>query len=81
MKKISKGIISNQIRKQRFEHDEMTQQQLATLVGITRQTIAAIESGKYSPSLEVAFCLAEIFDISLDELFQWESTPSLEDQS
>ncbi len=51
----------------------MTQQELAKAVGVTRQTIAAIEAGRYSPSLEVAFCLMDIFETSLDELFQWQA--------
>lgn len=72
MSKKPKGIISNQLRKKRFEKDEMTQQELAKVLGVTRQTIAAIEAGKYSPSLEVAFCLADVFSTSLDELFQWQ---------
>ncbi|KGJ97406.1 helix-turn-helix transcriptional regulator [Colwellia psychrerythraea] len=73
MSKKAKGIISNQLRKKRFEKDEMTQQELAKALGITRQTIAAIEAGKYSPSLEIAFCLTDIFETSLDEIFQWQS--------
>ena len=76
MSKKAKGIISNQIRKKRFEKDEMTQQELAKALGVTRQTIAAIEAGKYSPSLEVAFCLTDIFETSLDELFQWQADTS-----
>lgn len=72
MSKKPKGIISNQLRKKRFEKDEMTQQELAKVLGVTRQTIAAIEAGKYSPSLEVAFCLTDIFSTPLDELFQWQ---------
>jgi putative transcriptional regulator len=71
MSKQAKGVISNQLRKKRFEKDEMTQQELAKALGVTRQTIAAIEAGKYSPSLEVAFCLTDIFETPLDELFQW----------
>jgi putative transcriptional regulator len=71
MSKQAKGLISNQLRKKRFEKDEMTQQELAKALGVTRQTIAAIEAGKYSPSLEVAFCLTDIFETPLDELFQW----------
>ncbi|NQY89923.1 MAG: helix-turn-helix transcriptional regulator [Colwellia sp.] len=73
MTKKAKGIMSNQLRKKRFEKDEMTQQALAKKLGVTRQTIAAIESGKYSPSLEVAFCLADIFATPIDELFQWQA--------
>jgi putative transcriptional regulator len=76
MSKKPKGIISNQLRKKRFEKDEMTQQALAKALGITRQTVAAIEAGKYSPSLEVAFCLADVFDAPLDEIFQWEAIES-----
>lgn len=72
MSKQVKGVITNQLRKMRFEHNEMTQQELAKALGVTRQTIAAIEAGKYSPSLEVAFCLTDIFETSLDELFQWQ---------
>lgn len=76
MSKKPKGIISNQLRKKRFEKDEMTQQELAKVLGVTRQTIAAIEAGKYSPSLEIAFCLTDIFDTPLDELFQWQAHES-----
>jgi putative transcriptional regulator len=72
MSKKAKGIISNQLRKKRFEKDEMTQQELAKALGVTRQTIAAIEAGKYSPSLEVAFCLTDIFETPLEEIFQWQ---------
>jgi len=71
MSKQVKGVISNQLRKKRFEKDEMTQQALAKVLGVTRQTVAAIEAGKYSPSLEVAFCLSDIFEAPLDELFTW----------
>ena len=63
--------IANQIRRLRFEHGEMTQGQLAEKIGMTRQTIAAIEAGKYSPSLEAAFRIAHAFGASLDEVFQW----------
>ncbi len=80
MSKKSKGIISNLLRKKRFEKDEMTQQELAKALGVTRQTIAAIEAGKYSPSLEVAFCLADIFETSLDEIFQWQANESETDK-
>ena len=64
--------ISNKIRELRFFADEMTQQQLATQVGVTRQTIMAIEKGKYSPSLEVAFKIARAFDKHLDEVFTYQ---------
>ena len=63
--------VRNGIRKLRFEHDEMTQQQLAELVGVTRQTIVAIEKEKYSPSLEVAFKIAEVFGRPLDGVFSY----------
>jgi len=67
-----KPAISNNIRKLRFENDEMTQQALADAVGVTRQTVFAIEKGKYSPSLEVAFKIAETFGVTLDKVFQYE---------
>ena len=63
--------IANQIRRLRFEAGEMTQSELAERIGMTRQTIAAIEAGKYSPSLEAAFRIAHVFGASLDEVFQW----------
>jgi putative transcriptional regulator len=63
--------IANQIRRLRFEHGEMTQSELAERIGMTRQTVAAIEAGKYSPSLEAAFRIAHVFGASLDEVFQW----------
>ena len=63
--------ITNNIRRLRFEHDEMTQQQLADLIGVTRQTVNAIELGKYSPSLEVAFRIAAAFEVGIEEVFQW----------
>ncbi|HEX5264721.1 MAG TPA: helix-turn-helix transcriptional regulator [Phenylobacterium sp.] len=61
----------NQIRRLRFEHGEMTQSELAQKIGMTRQTVAAIEAGKYSPSLEAAFRIAHVFGATLDEVFQW----------
>jgi putative transcriptional regulator len=64
--------ITNNIRKLRFLEDEMTQAELADLVGVTRQTIIAIEQGKYSPSLEVAFRIAEVFDVTVDAVFRYE---------
>jgi putative transcriptional regulator len=63
--------ITNNIRKLRFEHDEMTQQALAERIGVTRQTVNAIELGKYSPSLEVAFRIAAVFGRPLDHVFQY----------
>jgi len=64
--------ISNQIRRLRFEHGEMTQQQLADLVGVTRQTIIAIEAGKYAPSLPLAFRIAKVFAVPVEGVFQYE---------
>ena len=63
-------IIQNQIRALRFGHGEMTQQQLADQIGVSRQTVNAIEGGKYSPSLEVAFQIARVFGKPLEEVFQ-----------
>ncbi|MBZ0302210.1 MAG: helix-turn-helix transcriptional regulator [Anaerolineae bacterium] len=68
---MGKSLISNNIRKLRFEHDEMTQQQLADKVGVTRQTIVAIENAKYSPSLELAFRIAHIFGSPLEDVFSY----------
>ncbi len=65
--------ITNTIRKLRFEHDEMTQQDLAERIGVTRQTVNAIELGKYSPSLEVAFRIAAVFGEPLEKVFQYRS--------
>lgn len=64
--------ISNQIRTLRFLAGEMTQADLGDRVGVTRQTIAAIEQGKYAPTLETAFRIARAFDKPLEEVFQWE---------
>jgi len=63
----------NQIRRLRFEAGEMTQAELGARVGVTRQTIAAIEQGRYSPSLEAAFRIARAFDRPLEEVFVWEA--------
>jgi putative transcriptional regulator len=63
--------IANTIRRLRFDHGEMTQAELAARIGMTRQTVAAIEQNKYSPSLEAAFRIAQVFGASLDEVFQW----------
>ena len=67
--------ITNTIRKLRFEHGEMTQQALAERIGVTRQTVNAIELGKYSPSLEVAFRIAVVFGKPLDDVFQYQGAP------
>lgn len=68
---MAKLAITNTIRSMRFHHDEMTQQQLAEQVGVTRQTIAAIEAARYSPSLEVAFKIAAVFEQPLEKIFQY----------
>lgn len=64
--------IQNKIRTLRFHAAEMTQQALAEKIGVTRQTVIAIEQGKYSPSLEVAFRIAGVFGVPLDQVFQYE---------
>ena len=66
------GTIRNEIRRLRFDNGEMTQAQLAERIGVTRQTIIAIEQGKYSPSLEAAFKIAEVFGVPLDRVFQYQ---------
>lgn len=63
--------IDNAIRRLRFEAGEMTQGELADRIGMTRQTIAAIEQNKYSPSLEAAFRIADVFGVPITEVFQW----------
>jgi putative transcriptional regulator len=65
------GSISNCIRTLRFMNGEMSQAELGQRIGLTRQTIAAIEAGKYSPSLEAAFRIAQVFNVPLEEVFQW----------
>lgn len=69
------GAISNRIRFLRFQNGEMSQADLGQRIGVTRQTIAAIEAGKYSPSLEAAFCIAHVFNVPLGEVFQWDAKP------
>jgi len=64
--------IKNRIRRLRFDHDEMTQQELANRVGCTRQTIIALEQGKYVPSLELALQIARAFGVKLEDVFQYE---------
>ena len=63
--------IVNHIRRLRFEHGEMTQEALAKSVGVTRQTIIALEAGKYAPSLELAFRIARAFGTGVEDVFQW----------
>lgn len=68
---MAKSRVDNDIRRLRFEHGEMTQKQLAEAVGVTRQTIVAIEKANYSPSLELAFLIARVFDRPLIEVFSF----------
>jgi putative transcriptional regulator len=68
---MKEGQIINNIRVLRFQHGEMTQQELADKVGVTRQTINALEAAKYSPSLELAFKIADVFDRPLEEVFKY----------
>ena len=67
------GRINNRIRRLRFDHDEMTQEELANKVGCTRQTIIALEQNKYVPSIELAFRVAREFGVPLEEVFQYEN--------
>ncbi len=72
---MEKFVITNAIRRLRFDASEMTQKDLADLVGVTRQTIVAIEAAKYAPSLELAFRIARVFDRPLEEVFQYGPSP------
>jgi len=73
---VGKAVIRNIIRKLRFDHNEMTQQELADRVGVTRQTIVAIESAKYFPSLELAFRIARVFNQPIEAVFSFEEESS-----
>ena len=64
--------IKNRIRRLRFDHNEMTQEELANRAGCTRQTIIALEQGKYVPSIELSFRVARAFGVPLEEVFQYE---------
>ena len=66
-----KTRVTNSIRALRFANGEMTQAELAERVGVTRQTIIAIEQGRYSPSLEMAFQIARVFEVPLDQVFRY----------
>jgi putative transcriptional regulator len=68
---MGKCNIQNNIRKFRFHHNEMTQQELADKIGVTRQTVVAIENGKYSPTLELAFRISRVFRVPLEEVFSF----------
>ncbi|MFP5343127.1 MAG: helix-turn-helix transcriptional regulator [Candidatus Limnocylindria bacterium] len=63
--------VTNDIRRLRFEHGEMTQAELADRIGVTRQTVIAIEQGRYSPTLEMAFRIARTFDVALEDVFRY----------
>lgn len=69
---MSNHEIKNKIRRLRFEHGEMTQEELAGKTGVTRQTIIALEAQKYYPSLELAFRIAHVFSVRLEDVFQYE---------
>ncbi|MHC4426703.1 MAG: helix-turn-helix transcriptional regulator [Planctomycetota bacterium] len=75
---MAKGEVKNNIRRLRFENGEMTQQQLADAAGVTRQTIIAIEAGKYAPSLTLAFRIAKAFGVPIGEVFQFENEDALQ---
>ncbi|MFC2062544.1 helix-turn-helix transcriptional regulator [Chloroflexota bacterium] len=66
------GRVKNRIRRLRFDNDEMTQEELANRAGCTRQTIIALEQGKYVPSIALGFKIAQAFGVSLEEVFQYE---------
>ena len=66
--------IRNRIRRLRFDHNEMTQQELANRAGCTRQTIIALEQGKYVPSITLAFQIARAFGVTVEDVFQYEET-------
>ena len=70
--------LTNQIRRHRFNHDEMTQQQLADTVGVTRQTIIAMEANKYAPSLPLAFRISRTFDLPIEDVFTYEDEQQAE---
>lgn len=71
---MAKSKLKNNIRRLRFDNGQMTQQQLADRAGVTRQTIIAIESGKYAPSLPLAFRIAKAFGVGVEEVFKYEDT-------
>ena len=73
---MAKNEVKNQVRRLRFENGEMTQQQLGDATGVTRQTIIAIESGKYAPSLPLAFRIARTFGVGVEEVFKYEGEDS-----
>ena len=72
---MSKTNLKNRLRRLRFDHGEMTQQELAERTGVTRQTIIALEHSRYAPSLILAFRIARVFGVSIEEVFQYEEEP------
>jgi len=72
--------VTNSIRALRFAADEMTQAELAARIGVTRQTVIAIEQGRYSPSLEMAFQIARVFGAGIDDVFQYEGAEGAEQE-
>jgi putative transcriptional regulator len=70
------GSVSNRIRVLRFLTGEMSQAELGQRIGVTRQTIAAIESGKYSPTLDAAFRIADVFKVGIEQVFTWNANGS-----
>ena len=70
---MAKSELKNRIRRLRFDHDEMTQQELANRVSVTRQTIIALEANKYAPSLPLAFRIAKVFSAAVEDVFQYGS--------
>jgi putative transcriptional regulator len=71
---VTSTSIANQIRRFRFERGEMTQEALAQACSVTRQTIIALEAGRYAPSLELAFRIARAFGVGVEDVFQWKET-------
>ncbi|MGL4542753.1 MAG: helix-turn-helix transcriptional regulator [Polymorphobacter sp.] len=71
---MSRHRIENSLRRLRFDAHEMTQADLAARIGVTRQTVAAIEQGKYAPSLETAFRIADVFGVAVTDVFRWTAT-------
>ena len=78
---MAKTEINNSIRRLRFEHGEMTQQDLANRVGVTRQTILAIEAGKYAPSLMLAFRIARTFNLRVEEVFEYPNSSGQDEKT
>jgi putative transcriptional regulator len=76
---MSAAPILNQIRRLRFERGEMTQEALAHACGVTRQTIIALEAGRYAPSLELAFKIAHAFGVGIEDVFQFRSADPMSD--